>query len=350
MQSDIVIGLQFGDEGKGKIVYHLIKNGKYNYCVRYNGGPNAGHTVYVGDQKVVTHQIPTGALHGIPSLIGSSCMVDLEKLNQELEMCESHGVSNIRDLVKISYNCHVIQDRHIQQDKSTDTIGSTGCGMGPAYSDKYARTGKRVSDLYPGGKVHGCQIVDPTEYLYQNPNSKILFEGAQGYLLDINWGQYPFVTSTHCDTGFIVSTGVSPRSIRDVYGVAKIYTTYVGTMKYQSDDPVLEQLGTLGGEYGATTGRRRQCNWMNLDLLVKSIRVNGVNKLIVNKCDILDKLGVYKLYYNNKLREFDSMKSMQDFIDSVINEKIVYPNGVGDYGMPTGSPLKITYSSTPHGI
>ena len=229
MQSDIVIGIQFGDEGKGKIVYHLIKNGKYDFCVRYNGGPNAGHTVYVDGQKVVTHQIPTGALHGIPSLIGSSCMIDLEKLDLELKMCESHGISNIRDLVKIAYNCHVIQNHHVEQDKSTDVVGSTGCGMGPAYSDKYARKGKRVIDLYY--EVHGCQIVDPTEYLYELDKPKILFEGAQGYLLDINWGQYPFVTSTHCDTGYIVSTGVSPRTIRNVYGVAKIYTTYVGAMK-----------------------------------------------------------------------------------------------------------------------
>ena len=335
MQSDIVIGLQYGDEGKGKVVYHLIQNEKYDYCLRYNGGPNAGHTVYVNDKKVVTHQIPTGALHRIPSLIGSSCMVDPRKLEVELKMCEEVGIDNIRDLVKVAYNCHIIQEHHIEKDKKTDKVGSTHCGMGPAYADKYFRTGKRVVDLYKD-KINGCQIVDPTEYLYEKKEAKLLFEGAQGYLLDINWGQYPYVTSTHCDTGFIASTGVSPRSIRNVFGIAKLYTTYVGSMKFQPDDKVFEKLAELGGEFGATTGRKRQCDWLNLNELIKSIRVNGVNKLVVNKCDVIDKLGIYRLYYDKQSLEFDTLESMKDYISTVINKVI---GGV-----------EIIYSSSPYNL
>jgi adenylosuccinate synthase len=318
MQSDIVIGLQFGDEGKGKVVYHLIKNEKYDFCVRYNGGPNAGHTIYVDGKKVVTHQIPSGALHSIPSLIGSSCMVDPRKLEDELKMCEEVGVTNIRDLVKVAYNCHIIQEKHIDDDKKSDKVGSTHCGMGPAYSDKYRRTGVRVYDTF-GDTICGCEVVKPTEYLYSIPNAKILFEGAQGYLLDINWGMYPYVTSTHCDTGYITSTGVSPRTISDVFGVAKIYTTYVGTMKYQPDDEIFNKLGTLGGEFGATTGRKRQCNWMDLNLLINAVKVNGVNKLIINKCDILEQLGTFKLYDHEEVN-FDSLDLMKKYIIDRFNE------------------------------
>jgi adenylosuccinate synthase len=334
MQSDIVIGLQFGDEGKGKIVYHLIKTGGYDFCVRYNGGPNAGHTVYVDDKKVVTHQIPTGAIHRIPSLIGSSCMLDPRKLDAELKMCESIGITNIRDLVKVAYNCHVIQESHIEQDKKTDTVGSTHCGMGPAYTDKYARVGQRVRDVYKDN-VCGCEIVDPSDYLYSKKGAKILFEGAQGYLLDVNWGQYPYVTSTHCDVGFITSTGMNPRSIRDVYGVCKLYCTYVGKMQFQPKDPVFDKIAELGQEFGSTTGRKRQCNWLNLDSLIRSIRVNGVNKLIINKCDILEKLGVFKLIHKGETKEFGSLDDMKVYITMVINEDTA---------------LEIVFSSTPLGM
>lgn len=324
MKSDIVIGLQFGDEGKGKVVDHLIKNGKYSCCVRYNGGPNAGHTVYYNNQKLVTHQVPTGAIHGIRSLIGSSCMIDPKKLGEELDMIENAGVKNIRNIVKVAYNCHIITPTHIETDKLTDTVGSTGCGMGPAYADKYMRNGFRAENYKNGsanGTICGCEIVNPIDFFKKD--DAILFEGAQGYMLDINWGDYPYVTSTHCDTGFIVSTGVSPRTIRDVYGIVKLYTTYVGKMKYQPNDQIFNKLASLGHEYGATTGRKRQCNWMNLNEVIRAIEVNGVNMLIVNKCDIIKQLGVFKLYHNNEIVEFENIEDMTKYITANVPLKTI---------------------------
>lgn len=317
MQSDIVIGLQFGDEGKGKVVDHLIKKrtGGYDLCVRYNGGPNAGHTVTFNGKKLVTHQVPTGAIHGVKSLIGSSCMVDLEKLETELCMIEDAGVENIRDLVHIAYNCHIIQKNHISIDNNgNDKVGTTGCGMGPAYRDKYNRIGIRASDN-DTTQLQGCKIVDPIDWIPQN--AIILFEGAQGFMLDINWGFYPYVTSTHCDTGFITSSGVNPRSIRDVYGIVKLYTTYVGNMQYQPiESPHFEKLAILGKEFGSTTGRPRQCNWFNIDQVLRACKVNGVNILVINKCDIIQQLNIFKLKKDNKEISFDNFEKMQTYIEN----------------------------------
>lgn len=326
MQSDIVIGLQFGDEGKGKVVDHLIKNKTYTCCVRYNGGPNAGHTVYFKGKKLVTHQVPTGAIHGFKGLIGSSCMIDPKKLKQELDMIEEAGVTNIRKLVKVSYNAHIITLGHIRKDKGNDVIGTTGCGMGPAYSDKYIRNGFRAEQYKLStkkGTICGCEVVDPLEFF--KDDEVILFEGAQGFMLDINWGKYPFVTSTHCDTGFIVSTGVSPRSIRDVYGIIKLYSTYVGKMKYQPADEIFEKLAEIGHEFGATTGRMRQCNWMDVDQVIKAIKVNGVNILVINKCDIIEQLGVFKMYKNGEIMEFETIDQMKEYLKNKLSvDKIIF--------------------------
>ena len=175
MQTDIVIGLQYGDEGKGKVVNNYINKNGYNTCVRFNGGPNAGHTVYFNDKKLVTHQVPTGAIHGMKSLIGASCMVDPKKLDIELRMIEEAGVTNIRDLVKISEKCHVIKQEHIEYDKSNNVVGTTGCGMGPAYVDKYNRKGLQIINYIGDGfsvgamgangnkQVYGCELVDPID-------------------------------------------------------------------------------------------------------------------------------------------------------------------------------------------
>jgi adenylosuccinate synthase len=332
MQSDIVVGLQYGDEGKGKIVDHLIKNGSYTCCIRFNGGPNAGHTVYFNDKKLVTHQVPTGAIHGIRSLIGASCMIDPVKLEKELQMIEEAGVENIRDLLHISYNCHLISPKHIHNDVSSNKVGTTGCGMGPSYVDKYNRVGTRVQNI--GDRLCGCKVINPLDDFFQE-NDVILFEGAQGFLLDINWGQYPYVTSTHCDTGFVVSSGVSFRTIRDVYGIAKLYSTYVGTMKYQPNDDVFDALAKLGNEFGSTTGRPRQCDWLDIDELMKSINVNGVNILIINKCDVIDELGVFKVYKNREIIEFKTKEEMLGYIENSLQHLKL---------------TKIIYSSTPNGL
>ena len=330
---DVILGLQYGDEGKGKVTYHMIKNNNYDICARFNGGPNAGHTVYVGDQKLVTHQVPTGALHGIPSLIGSACVVDPRKLEEEITMINKalilasvvknkktgKPLMDIRDILFISYNAHVITEKHIEEDKKADKIGSTHCGIGPVNGDKVTKKGQRVENfLDENKKFCGCNIVDPIEFLAEKEDAKILMEGAQGFRLDINHGPYPFVTSGNCGTSSAF-TDINPRSLNDVVGIAKIYETYVGQMKFQPEgDEILKQVAKVGKEFGATTGRQRQTRWLNLDELARTIKVNGVNKIIINKCDILEEVGKFKVVSSNKETEFDDLDKMKKYIETIL--------------------------------
>lgn len=319
----VIVGLQYGDEGKGKVVNHLIGEttamnnedpnvvqAKFDYCVRFNGGPNAGHTIYHNNKKLITHQIPSGIIHGITSVIGSGCVVDVTKLEQEIKMLEENGFT-VRDLLKIAYNAHIIQPKHVEEDKNTDKIGSTKSGIRPVYRDKYNRSGVRANTL---DNVCSCEIVDP--YLLFNKGSavRVMFEGAQGFMLDVDWGNYPYVTSSSCLASGIATTGFNFRNIDRVIGVAKIYNTYVGKMEFQPDDPLLDKLCELGQEFGSTTGRKRQCNWLNLNELEKAAHINGVDSLIINKCDILEQLGVFKLYHDDELKEFDCLTDLQVYI------------------------------------
>ncbi len=323
--SSIIIGLQYGDEGKGKVTNCMIRNNKihsFTHCVRYNGGPNAGHTIYHNNKKLVTHQVPTGIIYGLKCVIGPNCALDIKKLQDEIDMLKNHGIQNIEENLKISFNTHIIQPKHINEDVSTDKIGSTGCGMRPVYRDKYNRSGLRVDKDYNiGTKICGCEVIDPYVFLNKD-GTKILFEGAQGFELDINWGKYPFVTSSQCDTGMIVSCGYSFRKIKNVYGIAKIYNTYVGAMDYQPNDEKLIKLQKLGEEFGSTTNRKRQCNWLNLDELLRSININSVTDLIINKCDIFQQLEFYKLYHNGDGVEFKTFDEMKTYIRAAVPNHI----------------------------
>jgi len=326
--SDIIIGLQYGDEGKGKITKAFIEEGDYTHCVRFNGGPNAGHTIYFNGNKLVTHQVPTGIVHGLRCIIGPCCVVDIEKLEGEIKMLEDAGVVDVRKNLKVAYNAHIIFQKHIDDDINNDVAGSTQCGIRPVYRDKYNRCGTRAEKYE---NICGCEIVDSYKELSEE-NVKVLFEGAQGFMLDIDWGHYPYVTSSHCTSGMITSCGFPFQRVGEVVGVAKIYETYVGNMKFGPEgDADLERLGVLGEEYGATTGRRRQCNWLNLDRLNKALAINSVTQLVINKCDIIEKLGVYKLYHGEQLIEFDNLKDMQDYVLNNVrlaveknNSKIVF--------------------------
>jgi len=310
---DIVIGLQHGDEGKGKVVKSLMENGDYNICCRFNGGPNAGHTIYHNGHKIVTHLVPSGIFYNKICVIGSGCVIDIDKLKNEIIEIEMLGI-DVRNNLKISFNCHIIDKSHIEEDVRTDKIGSTGSGIRPVFRDKYNRCGKRVKDL-ANDKLLGCEIIDPSVFLNLQENI-ILFEGAQGFELDIDWGKYPYVTSSHCFSGFIGSCGVSHKAIRNVYGLCKIYDTYVGNYEFQSEDEDCYKLGELGNEFGSTTGRKRQVNWLNVDRLKKAIIMNGVTKLIINKCDIIEKLGKYKILndYNKQIIDFTSFDVMKLYI------------------------------------
>lgn len=282
MITDIVLGIQHGDEGKGKVTHHLLKNGNYTHCVRFNGGQNAGHTIYHNDKKFVTHAVPASVFFGIPAIIGPGCVLNIDKFLKELNYLAENGV-DVENNVKIARNAHIITKGHILEDSTDEKIGTTKSGNGPAYRDKFARTGVRAEYV----RLLEPFIVDMHEELYQNKDAVVLMEGAQGFWLDVDWGDYPYVTSSNCGVGAVINNGINPRSIRDIWGVAKVYETYVGKKKFQPDSTVFNRIQEVGAEFGATTGRVRQCNWLNFGQLNKAIEMNGVNKLVFNKVDVL---------------------------------------------------------------
>ena len=287
MITDIVMGLQHGDEGKGKVTHHLLKSGEYTHCIRFNGGCNAGHTIYHEGEKFVTHHIPAGVFFGIPSIIGPGCVLNVNKLFKEIVELSDRGIDLAR-ILKIASNVHIITEEHVTEDSKDEIIGTTKSGNGPAYRDKYARRGIRATDI----DFLRPFLIDVYEELHnQETPPVILMEGAQGFWLDPDWGDYPYVTSSHCGVAAALLNGVDPRSLRNVWGVAKIYETYVGKKQFQPPGRVYEAIQVAGEEFGATTGRVRQCNWLNFKQLEQAIRMNGVNKLIFNKMDVLRKVN-----------------------------------------------------------
>jgi adenylosuccinate synthase len=318
---DIILGCSFGDEGKGKVVYDLLKSNNYNLCVRFNGSGNAGHTIYLNnDTKVVVHQLPVGILKpNVYNLISSDCLINIEKLKEELEYIKSLNI-DISGRLLISKACHIITDECIEYDKQNNKIGTTGSGIGPTYSQKMLRIGKRVEDYADLFTELGIKIVDmrkfwQSDFVKENINS-ILLEGAQGFELDINWtNHYPYCTSSTCTLAGAINTGIPIKNIRNIYGISKIYDTYVGNMEFQpKDNEELESIGKLGHEFGATTGRKRQCNYLNLDTLKEALLINQCNRCIINKIDILEELGIFKLYHNGELKTFNTFNEMSDYI------------------------------------
>lgn len=329
MKATCVLGLDFGDEGKGKIVSHLLSQktlfgkNKFNLCVRYNGGHNAGHSIILNGQKIITHIIPGGILHGIKSIIGHGCVLNPTKFFDELKYLQENGVAWSTNMIKIAYNTHIITQEHIEEDSKDTKIGTTKQGNGPCYRDKYARTGIRAEDI----KELKPFLIDMYEEL-QQPNLNVLFEGAQGFHLDINWGPfYPYLTSSSCGVSGVIDCGVQPKNIKNVVGVCKAYTTYVGAKKFQPDSyGILENIQKIGKEFGATTGRVRQVNFLDLDRINKSIDINGVDTLIINKMDILNKVGGWRLYKDKYLEYFISERDFKSYIKKNIRKgvKIIF--------------------------
>jgi len=314
MIADVIVDLQYGDCGKGKITHYLCSTGKYTHVVRYNGGCNAGHTIYHKGKKFVTHHIPAGVFFGIKSIIGPGCVVNPEQFFKEIKELEDGGLQ-VRNLVKIATNTHIITRSHLSDDSGDTTIGTTKRGNGPAYSDKYARTGVRAESVPELQEF----LVDFLEEMHQE-GTIALFEGAQGFGLDIDWGDYPYVTSSHCTVAGAMLNGIPPKAIRNVWGVAKAYETYVGTKKFQGNDPVFDEICEVGEEYGATTGRKRQVNWMDWNLIDKAIKVNGVTHIVFNKMDVLREVGSWKAILTEKTQNFDSESDFQDFVRQNLSE------------------------------
>ena len=330
--SDVIVDLQQGDCGKGVVSNHLIKNENYTHVLRYNGSNNAGHSIYINDKKIVTHSIPAGVLHGIKSIIGFGCVLNVSHFFKELKELEDAGICT-EGLVKIANNTHIITDKHLLEDGLDNKIGTTKRGNGPAYRDKYDRKGIKASEI-PELQPYLIDIYE--EFYNKSEDCKILFEGAQGFYLDIDWGDYPYVTSSHCTVGSAVMNGVPANKIRKVYGVAKIYETYVGSKIFEPKDLVFNIIRELGNEFGSTTGRPRQCNWMNIDNLIKAIRINGVTDLVIRKMDILKNINIFKLIHKNKEIVFGSELEMKNYIVDLVSKDInqIYwasdPSCIGD--------------------
>jgi adenylosuccinate synthase len=250
----------------------------------------------------------------VKSIIGTGCVVNLEQFFKEIEELEAAGIQ-CEGLVKIAKNAHIITDRHIEEESREDEIGTTRRGNGPAYRDKYARRGIRA-EMVPALADY---VVDLYEELHDYPAPLILCEGAQGFGLDIDWGDYPYVTSSHCTTAGALLNGIPAGAVRKVWGVAKAYETYVGSKKFHGNGEIFNKLQEVGQEYGATTGRPRQCNWTNLRLLDKAIKINGVTDLVINKVDVLRKLDTWSFRLDNRegiaihLQSEDSWKDYLEY-------------------------------------
>jgi adenylosuccinate synthase len=273
----------------------MASSGDYDYVFRFNGGGNAGHTIYLNDQKIVTHLVPCGILHGIPSVIGNGCVINTQKLFEEIEYLKGFGFDT--SLLKIARNAHIITQEHIDEDSKDTKIGTTRTGNGPCYRDKVSRTGIRAKDV----PELAPYLVDMHSLIHSQPK-KFLAEGAQGYWLDIDFGDYPFVTSSNTGVGAVLNNGFNYKQVRDVVGVIKCYSTYVGAKGYQKDDERFEMLREIGQEYGATTGRPRQIDWLNLNEVNTACQMNGVTNLIVNKMDVLSQVeNGWNWYVDGKL-------------------------------------------------
>ena len=333
MLADIVVDLQYGDCGKGKVTHHLCKSGEYTHVIRYNGGCNAGHTIFHNKRKFVTHHIPCGVFFNTKSIIGSGCVLNVEQFFREIKELNDGGIRT-KGLVFVSDNTHIITADHLEEDGKDTKIGTTKRGNGPAYRDKFGRTGIRAKDI-PELRPY---LIDIYEELHQKWSEPvILFEGAQGFGLDIDWGDYPYVTSSNCISAAALLNGVPPQAVRNVWGVAKIYETYVGTKNFQPIGDVFNQIQETGQEYGATTGRKRQVNWMNLNFLTKAIDINGITHLVFNKVDVLEELGRFALYQNGQKKEFDNVFSMEEFVDASVSQTAQFIK-------------EIHFSRTPHAI
>jgi adenylosuccinate synthase len=310
---DIIFGLAWGDEGKGKISNAISKN--YDIVCRWNGGPNAGHTVYLNDKKYKTHIIPCGVFQNKLSVIGPNCVININKFFDEIDYLKKEGFDT--SLIKVSPKAHIITERHIQYDLKflKSKLGTTGQGIAPCYADKALRVGKLAKDYLDKQYIWDGQ-------LYGN----ILCEGAQSFWLDLNYGDYPYVTSSETLPYSACSLGFSPKKIKDIIGVAKIYDTKSGVDPLFPEtlwqDNELNMLIEIGQEFGSTTGRKRIVNWLNLNKLIDAVKISGVTKLIINKCDVLDQINTYKVYQNNSLYKFNTLQTMQSYIKSYITHNI----------------------------
>jgi len=363
MPATVVLGAQWGDEGKGRVVDYFSE--KADYVVRFQGGNNAGHTIVVGNEKLALSLIPSGILYpDCTPVIASGTVIDPKVLLAEMDMTAERGLDPSK--VKLSSNAHLIMPYHRKLDAAIERylgknlIGTTKKGIGPAYTDKYSRFGIRIQDLFDPKifrekveaalvdknkilpRVYNTLPMDADEIVEEylgyadrlrphvadtslllwnaiKAGNDVLFEGAQGTLLDIDHGTYPFVTSSNPTAGgAIVGSGIGPKTIDEVIGVAKAYISRVGTGPFPTElhDDVGDKMIELGGEYGTVTGRRRRCGWLDMLALRYAVRINSLTRLFLTKLDILSAFDTIKVAtrYHSKEGDFDDFPSQQSVL------------------------------------
>lgn len=362
-----IIGTQWGDEGKGKVVHYLSRNA--DYIVRYQGGNNAGHTVVINGKEYILHLVPSGILENKKCIIANGVVIDPEALYNEIKWLNSIGIKVSPKNLFISDRAHIILPYHRYLDavrEKVQKIGTTQKGIGPCYADKFSRTGIRVCDYlekdtfvtlvsknldekYPlikefipkekllkkildehkfYSRFIKPYVVDTTNLLLKviNSGKKVIFESAQGTMLDVEFGSYPYVTSSNPISGGIsIGTGLPPSYIKKIVGVAKAYTTRVGEGPFPTEikqQKLQELIRSQGKEYGATTGRPRRCGWFDSVVVRYAIKINGVNELILTKLDCLRGIHPLKICvaykYKTKLfYDFPASRKLQSLVKPV---------------------------------
>lgn len=396
MLVDVILGLQWGDEGKGKIVDYLAD--KYDIIARFQGGPNAGHTLYIDGQKHVLHTIPSGIFrNGKINYIGNGVVIDPITLVKEIEGLTAIGIP-VQERLIISKRAnlilptHKILDAASEASKGTSKIGSTLKGIGPTYMDKTGRNGLRIGDIleedfivkYELLKAKHLQLLQIYNHDYElqemedawfeaidklkelkqvesvyfinealKKGKKILAEGAQGSMLDIDFGTYPFVTSSNTISAAVCTgLGISPKHIGDVIGITKAYCTRVGGGPFPSEleDETGEKLRKEGGEFGATTGRPRRCGWIDLPALNYACIINGVTKLIITKADILNAFDEFGVCTHYKYDGKETKDLPYDMVNRTINPTTIYFKSWGNIdpekAIPTELKQYIAYLET----
>jgi len=361
MPINVIVGGQWGDEGKGKIVDLLSKEA--NVVARYQGGSNAGHTVYHNDKKIVLHQIPTGILReNNVCILGKGMVVDPEGIVQEIECLNNNNI-NYNDRIIIDYYSHIVTPLHklidqINEEKSGGKIGTTCKGIGPTYQDKYQRIGIRaidildlsvlknklekritialdrneissddllninLTDYYNSCKIIKNFIQDSFPILFNKDMSNILIEGAQGTLLDIDHGTFPYVTSSNCSSGGVsTGLGIPGNRLDNIMGIFKAYVTRVGGGPFPTElfDDDGKKLQSIGKELGATTGRERRCGWFDIVAAKYSASINGLTEIALTKLDILDNFETIHVctHYEFKGNKIIEMSEVLNYLDEV---------------------------------
>jgi adenylosuccinate synthase len=381
----VVVGAQWGDEGKGKLVDVLAE--RADFVVRYQGGANAGHTVVIGDSQFVLRQIPSGILHrSVTCIIGNGVVLEPENLFSELDQLRERGIDTTNRLF-VSDRAHLVLPYHKLLDAASELsqkLGTTGRGIGPAYEDKYGRRGLRVTDLRRlecsphlltervaranrllemMGSSDRASLEETVRLLERlaprllslaadtgllvhraiRARRRVLLEGAQGALLDVDHGTYPYVTSSNTTAGgAAVGAGIGPTAVNGVLGVVKAYTTRVGNgpLPTEAESPHAERLRELGGEFGAVTGRPRRCGWFDATVVRYAARVNGLTGLAVTKLDVLDSFAEIPVGIAYRL-DGESCEEMPSEVDALGRVEPIYEVHQG-WQQPTGTARRLS--------